>query len=505
MTTLPSDGPQGDHRSKRAGSQARSSYFSGEKSRPDGAEVGGGRLLQRSAPHSEGAERGVLASILHDPDLTLPDCIDALSADAFHRPAYRVVYETLVEMYDRHEIEIDIITLVERLRSLNRLEIAGGPEEVSDLPRSVPTAANLPHYIKILNDLYKVRRLIRVSTDIVQRCYEPIDDVRLLLDEAESDIFSLVESDESKGLSPIKNAVKEAILNIEKLFDRRGEFEGIPTGFTHLDKLTGGFLPGQMIVLAARPSVGKTSLAMNMVENMALDHGIPVAVFSLEMSREQLARRLLCSRAGVNLKAVRDGFIGKKDFLFLAEAANEFSEAPIFIDDTPALTIMELRARSRRLAQKHKVGMVVIDYLQLLRAEGRKIESRQQEIATISSGIKALAKELEVPILVLSQLNREVERRGEDATPRLSDLRESGSIEQDADVVALLVRRVTAPEPNQEDERHKAKLILAKQRSGPTGTVLLTFRLELTRYENFIPDDRGAEGMDLRSDVDNES
>ncbi|MDI9385436.1 MAG: DnaB-like helicase C-terminal domain-containing protein, partial [Verrucomicrobiota bacterium] len=276
-------------------------------------------------------------------------------------------------------------------------------------------------------------------------------------------------------------------------------------GFTHLDKLTGGFLPGQMIVLAARPSVGKTSLAMNMVENMALDHGIPVAVFSLEMSREQLARRLLCSRAGVNLKAVRDGFIGKKDFLFLAEAANEFSEAPIFIDDTPALTIMELRARSRRLAQKHKVGMVVIDYLQLLRAEGRKIESRQQEIATISSGIKALAKELEVPILVLSQLNREVERRGEDATPRLSDLRESGSIEQDADVVALLVRRVTAPEPNQEDERHKAKLILAKQRSGPTGTVLLTFRLELTRYENFIPDDRGAEGMDLRSDVDNES
>jgi len=454
--------------------------------------------LQFEPPHSDEAELGVVASILHDPEFAVPICLQQLERDAFYSPNLRAVYTTLVEMYDQREYKIDLITLIDRLRALARLEQAGGIQFVSDLPRAVPTVANLPNYVRIVREKHLLRRVMRAATDLVQEIYGGVDDVDRFLDSAEQRIFDLSARKGQTGPVPIREVMVPAVAMVERYYNRRGELPGLASGYPDLDRLTGGFRSGEMIVLAARPSVGKTALAMNMAESIALEEKKPVGIFSLEMNKEQLVIRMLCSRARVNLQAVRDGFLTGNEFPKLVTAASQLAGAPIFIDDTAGLSLMDLRARARRMRQQHELGLLVIDYLQLVRAEGRRIDTREQEISAISGGLKALAKELAMPILVLSQLNREVEKRGEDARPRLSDLRESGAIEQDADVVALLVRRVAGPGEGEQDERSEASLILAKQRNGPTGEVPLTFVRQYTRFESRARDfDEPGDGVEL--------
>jgi replicative DNA helicase len=381
---------------------------------------------------------------------------------------------------------IDLITFTQVLRDRNLLETVGGASAVTSLFTFVPTAANVTYYLEIVRDKYILRQIIAACTESVRRSFEEQDEVHNLLDEVEQKIFSVGE-DRFKGqVLTMKDQVMEAIEAIEQLYERRGGITGIATGFAELDRMTNGLHEGEMIVIAARPSMGKTALAMNIAEHVAINEKLPVAVFSLEMSSQQLVQRLLCSRARVNLQKVRDGFLAERDFPSLTAAASKLAEAQIFIDDSASLSILELRAKARRLKAQKDIKLIVVDYLQLLRSTTRRAQdNRQLEISEISSGLKGLAKELKVPVLVLAQLNRQPEART-GGKPRLSDLRESGSIEQDADLVGLLVR----PEIYEEDEDARAEkageaeLIIAKQRNGPVGEIALTFLKEFTRFED---------------------
>jgi replicative DNA helicase len=379
---------------------------------------------------------------------------------------------------------VDLVTLTQRLADKNQLDEVGGAAFLSDLINKVPTTANVEHYIDIVWDKFLLRQLIATSADIIGQAFEHQDDVRAWVDEVEQQIFNISSEKATSGAQPVKDLIKDAMTSIERLYDQRGALTGLSTGFRDLDKLTSGLHPANMIVVAARPSMGKTALAMNLAEHAAVDNQLPVGVFSLEMSSEELVKRLLCCRAKVNLRAVRDGFLAEKDFHPLTTAASQLMKAPLYIDDTPGLTIHQVRARARRLKSQYDIRLLVIDYLQLMRAPSRRADvNRQVEIADISAGVKALAKELSIPIVVLSQLNRQPEQR-EGGRPKLSDLRESGAIEQDADVVGLLVR----PEVYQEDAEDRAAkegeatLIIAKQRNGPTGDVSLTFLKEYTSF-----------------------
>ena len=381
---------------------------------------------------------------------------------------------------------IDLITFTQTLRDQNVLETIGGASFVTSLFTFVPTAANIDYYLEIVRDKYVLRQIIVTCTEGVRRAYEEQGEVGPLLDEVEHNIFK-VGDDRFRGqLLTMKEQVMGALESIEKLWERRGGITGLSTGFIELDRLTSGLHAAEMIVIAGRPSMGKTALAMNMAEHVAVNQKKPVAVFSLEMSSQQLVQRMLCSRARVNLQRVRDGFLGERDFPSLTAAASKLAEAKIFIDDSPSLEILELRAKARRLKAQQDVELVLIDYLQLLRSATRRAkENRQLEISEISAGLKALAKELNIPVIVVAQLNRQPEARS-GGKPRLSDLRESGSIEQDADLVGLLVR----PEIYEEDEEARAEkegeaeLIIAKQRNGPVGEIPLTFLKEFTRFED---------------------
>jgi len=365
------------------------------------------------------------------------------------------------------------------------LEQIGGPAVLAGLQTFLPTAANADYYIDIIKEKYLLRRMISVCTSSAARCYDEQGDVKALIDDVEKQVFTVAE-DRVRAKDPdIKKQVHDALEAIESLYKNRGQVTGVPTGYKDLDNMTNGLHPSEMIVIAARPSMGKTALAMNIAEHVAVDKQIPVGVFSLEMSSQQLATRLLCSRARVNLQQIRNGIMPKSAQLNLVKAVNEYSTSKMIIDDTAGLSINELRAKSRRMMDKHGLGLIVIDYLQLLRSPSKRgQENRQIEIAEISNGIKALAKELSIPIIVLAQLNRKSEDRG-DGKPRISDLRESGSIEQDADVVGLLYRSAYYAK-DEEDRNEKAgesELIIAKQRNGPTGEVPLTFLSEFTRFE----------------------
>lgn len=441
----------------------------------------------RPLPHNLDAEKGLIGSILLSPRDVLNECADQLSEEAFYSPAHGTIFRILVEMWTANQ-QIDLITLTNRLRDLNLLDSVGGPGAVTELFGFVPTAANVSHYLEIVVEKSLLRRMITACTTSVARCYEEQGDVPQLMDDVEREIFTIGETRFRKSAPDMRDEVFTALENIEKMYQQRGRISGLATGFTIFDQMTDGLHPGEMIIVAARPSMGKTALAMNIVEHVALDleDSKPVGVFSLEMSTQQLVQRMLCSRARVNMKKIRSGMLARAEHGKLNDAAAALSDSKIFIDDTPSLTILELRAKARRMRDRHRVELIAIDYLQLCRSTSRRgQDNRQIEIAEISSGIKALAKELEVPIIVLAQLNRQPEQRG-GGKPRMSDLRESGSLEQDADVVTLLVR----PEYYEDDDEAKAdlvgkaELIIAKQRNGPTGDIPLTFIKEYTRFEN---------------------
>lgn len=441
--------------------------------------------IHRTPPHSVEAEQGVLGSMLISPRDTIAECVEKINEEYFYVPAHQTIYTVLVELWNAGQA-IDLITFTQVLRDRNLLESVGGAAFVTSLFTFVPTAANVQYYIDIVRDKYILRSIIAAATESVRRAYEEQDEVGNLLDEVEQKIFAVGE-DRFKGqMLSMKDQVMEAIESIEKLYERKGGITGISTGFVEFDRMTSGMHPSEMIVIAARPSMGKTALAMNIAEHVAVNEKLSVGVFSLEMSSQQLVQRLLCSRARVNLQKVRDGFLGERDFPSLTAAASKLAEAKIFIDDSASLTILELRAKARRLKAQQDVQLIIVDYLQLLRSTSRRAQdNRQLEISEISAGLKGLAKELKIPLIVVAQLNRQPEARS-GGKPRLSDLRESGSIEQDADLVGLLVR----PEIYEEDEEARAEkageaeLIIAKQRNGPVGEISLTFLKEFTRFED---------------------
>ena len=445
--------------------------------------------VDRLPPHSAEAEQGVLGCALLSPNDCMGECIEKLRVgeEVFYDLRHQTIFKTLSEMYDSREA-IDIITLQQRLKDSQLLEQVGGIAYLSALPDTVPSAANLSYYLEIVKEKYLLRKMIHVCTDVVGRVYDYEGEIDVLMDEVERDILRISEARVQSHTNTIKDLVKKAINTIEDFHQRQGMLTGIATGFNDLDKMTSGLHGGEMVVIAARPSMGKTSLAMNIAEHVAIEQKLAVGVFSLEMTSESLVLRMLCSRSRVNLRNVREGFLAERDFPKLTGAAGKLAGSPLFIDDSSGLSILQLRAKARRMQQQYQIKLFVIDYLQLLHSTARRAENRQQEIADISSGIKALAKELNVPIIVLSQLNRELERE-KNRKPRMSDLRESGAIEQDADLVGLLYK------PNADDDENAAatpaaeeavpvNLLIAKQRNGPTGDVNLTFLRSYTRFES---------------------
>ena len=422
--------------------------------------------------------------MLISPHETIAECVEKINEEYFYVPAHRTIYDVLVDLWNTRQ-GIDLITFTQVLRDRNLLDSVGGAAFVTNLFTFVPTAANVQYYLEIVRDKYILRQIISAATESVRRAYEEQEEVDSLLDEVEQKIFDVGE-DRFKGqMLSMKDHAMQAIETIEKLYERKGSITGISTGFVEFDRMTSGLHPSEMVVIAARPSMGKTALAMNIAEYVAINEKLAVGVFSLEMSSQQLVQRMLCSRARVNLQRVRDGFLGERDFPSLTAAASKLAEAKMFIDDSASLSILELRAKARRLKAQQDVSLIIVDYLQLLRSTSRRAQdNRQLEISEISAGLKALAKDLKIPVIVVAQLNRQPEQRT-GGKPRLSDLRESGSIEQDADLVGLLVR----PELYEEDEEARvekageAELIIAKQRNGPVGEIPLTFLKEYTRFE----------------------
>src|SRR6266513_1728089 len=414
--------------------------------------TGSAQDIHRTPPNSVEAEQGVLGSMLISPRDAIAECVEKINEEYFYVPAHQTIYTVLVELWNAGQA-IDLITFTQVLRDRNLLESLGGAAFVTGLFTFVPTAANVQYYIDIVRDKYILREIIAAATESVRRAYEEQDEVNNLLNEVEQRIFAVGE-DRFKGqMLSMKDQVMEAIESIEKLYERKGGITGISTGFVEFDRMTSGMHSAEMIVIAARPSMGKTALVMNIAEHVAVQEKLSVGVFSLEMSSQQLVQRLLCSRARVNLQKVRDGFLAERDFPSLTAAASKLAEAKIFIDDSAGLSILELRAKTRRLRAQHDVQLLIVDYLQLLRSTSRRAQdNRQLEISEISAGLKGLAKELKIPIIVVAQLNRQPEARS-GGKPRLSDLRESGSIEQDADLVGLLVR----PEIYEEDEEARAE------------------------------------------------
>lgn len=443
----------------------------------------------RLPPHAPEAEQGVLGCVLLSPNDCLGQCIEKLKAgqDVFYDLRHQTIYTALVEMYDQREA-IDVITVQQRLKDKQLLDQIGGIPYLNALQDAVPSAANVTYYADIVQEKYLLRKMIQACTNVVAKVYDYEGEVDVLMDEVERDILQISESRVQGGAQAAKVLVHKAIGTIENYFSRQGSLGGLGTGFPDLDKMTDGLHGGEMIVIAARPSMGKTSFAMNIAESVVLNQKVPVGVFSLEMTSESLVMRMLCSNARVNLRNIREGFMSESDFPKLTSSAGRLSNAPLFIDDTPALSILQLRARARRMSQQYGIKLFVVDYLQLLHSTSRRSQdNRQQEISEISSGIKALAKELNVPVIVLSQLNRELER-DKSRKPRLSDLRESGAIEQDADLVGLLYKPSAGDEDEaaapEEQDGVAVNLLIAKQRNGPTGDVNLTFLKSYTRFES---------------------
>lgn len=439
----------------------------------------------RLPPHSPEAEQGVIGCVLLSPKEAIPLCLEIFrSAEVFYDLRHKTLWDEIIPMYDSSE-SIDIITLQQRLKDRQLLDQIGGIPYLNKLQDAVPSAANVTYYADIVQEKYILRKLMYVCSDVVGKVFEHTGEVQVLLDEAERDVLSIGQDNQSHKAETTKTMVQKAINTIEKICLRQGTISGLGTGFPDLDRMTDGLHGGEMIVIAARPSMGKTSLAMNIAENV-VGAKVPVGVFSLEMSSDQLMVRTLCSSARVNLRQLKEGFLAEADLPKLTSAAGRMSDSPLHIDDTSGLSIMQLRARARRMHQQYGIKLFIIDYLQLLHSTSVKAqENRQHEIAEISGGIKALAKELDVPIIVLAQLNREIEKEKNSRKPKLSDLRESGAIEQDADIVGLLYKpSATEAETEDQSEVLAVNLLIAKQRNGPTGDVCLTFLKGFTRFES---------------------
>ncbi|HEY8450532.1 MAG TPA: replicative DNA helicase [Bacillota bacterium] len=435
--------------------------------------------FDRVPPQNIEAEQSVLGAMLLDREAA-HKVLERLEPDDFYREAHRTIYRAMAELIDQGEA-VDTITLTERLRSRKELDQVGGIAYVTALANAVPTAANVEYYARIVEEKSLLRRLITAATDIAREAFEGEENVGTLIDRAEQRIFQIAQGRHTRSHASLRDVLVQTFEQLERLSARKGEVIGVPTGFKKLDEMTTGLHPSELIILAARPSMGKTTLSLN-ISLHAAKQGIPVAFFSLEMAREQLALRLLAAEASVNMQRLRTGYVGEEDWSRLTRAASRLTEAPFFIDDTPNISIMELRARARRLKAEHDIGFIVIDYLQLMHTRGR-FENRQQEISEISRSLKALARELQVPVLALSQLSRAVEQR-QDRKPQLSDLRESGAIEQDADVVLFLWDN---PELK---ETLLVEAIIAKQRNGPTGSIQLVFNRDFGRFAS--PDFREA-------------
>lgn len=449
----------------------------------------GGTVLaapERQPPYAPEAEISVLGGMLIDGD-AVAKAMEIVDDTMFYREAHRRIFRGMARLFQRGQV-IDAVTLIEELTKTDELDGVGGMTYVGELLDVVPTAANIEYHARIVRERALLRRLIDASSGIIRDAYEPGErTVEEVLDEAEQRIFQVAQSHDREGFVWIKKILYPTFEKIEQLQAAKGGITGVPTGFYSLDDLTGGFQKGDLVIVAARPSMGKTALTTGIALHAAISHQIPVAVFSLEMSKEQLVQRMLCSEALVDLGRLLRGRLSEDDYVRLAQAAGHLNTAPIWIDDSGSLTVLETRAKARRLkADQPELGLVIIDYIQLMHSAGES-ENRQQEVSLISRGLKALGKELGVPILALSQLSRAPEQRA-DHRPQLSDLRESGSLEQDADLVMFLYRPEYYLPPLEAQEKGlqgKAELIIGKQRNGPTGTVDLFFRKESTRFESF--------------------
>ncbi|MBT9260013.1 MAG: replicative DNA helicase [Clostridiales bacterium] len=444
-------------------------------------------LVDRIPPQNLDAEQSVLGAMLLDRD-AIHKAMELLEEKSFYRDAHRLIFSAIVALTERGEA-VDIVTVGDELQRRQQLEAVGGRAYLAELAQLVPTTANVEYYARIVLEKALLRSLIQVASEITQRAFAAAEDVDTILDFAERKIFQLTRERKTRPYARLKDVLVDTFEHIQRMFETRGDVIGVPTGFPALDRLMAGLHPSELIVLAARPSQGKTALALNIAAHAAVRARIPVVIFSLEMAREQLAQRLLSAEAKVSGFKLRTGNLAPEDWQRLSVALGHLGDAPLFIDDTPNMSILEMRAKSRRLKADHDIGLIVVDYLQLMHAPG-KAENRQQEISEISRSLKALARELHVPILALSQLSRAVEQR-EGRRPQLSDLRESGAIEQDADAVLFIYR-----DPKLEEERREAavaggqsrtlvtpvELILAKQRNGPVGSVELVYFHDWTLF-----------------------
>ncbi len=442
----------------------------------------------RLPPQAVDVEQSVLGAMLIERE-AIPRAIEVLPEDAFYQPRHQRIYAAMLSLFERNN-PVDLITLTEELKRRSELDEAGGAYYLTELTTRVASAANVEYHARIIAEKALLRKLIETMTGLITKAYEPSSDAFDLLDQAESDIFRISDATMRKPASSMNEILKETLARLESIHGRAGGITGVPSGFQRLDDMTGGWQRSDLIIIAARPSMGKTAFSLALARNSALhpDQPAGIAYFSLEMSSQQLAQRLLTSEARVDAQAARTGRMTDEDWPRLARAAGRLSAAPIFIDDTPGLSILELRAKSRRLKAEHDIGMVVVDYLQLMHGSGDvRGGNREQEIAQISRSLKSLAKELNVPVIALSQLSRAVETRGGDKRPQLSDLRESGSIEQDADVVAFIYRAerygITVDE-NGNSTEGIAEIIIGKQRNGPIGSVELAFVNQHARFEN---------------------
>lgn len=430
-------------------------------------------------PHDTDAEQAVLGSMLTDQDAVI-DAIEVLKPEDFYREDNKYIYEAILNLYNKAE-PIDIITVKSELISMGKFEVVGGFEYLGILPDKVPLVANAERYIKIVEEKSLLRQLIKASNELIDLGYAQNEDVEMVMDQAEKKIFNIMQGKNQKGFSPIKDVLIESFAEIEKLYNQKEPITGVPTGFADLDYKTAGLHNSDLILVAARPAMGKSAFALNIASNAAINAKVPVAIFNLEMSKSQLVNRMLCSEAMVDSNKIRTGKIEEDDWVKLATALGPLSEAPIYIDDTAGISIAEIRAKCRKLKLEKNIGLIVIDYLQLIQGSGKRNASREQEISEISRSLKILAKELDVPVIALSQLSRAAEQR-QDHRPMLSDLRESGAIEQDADIVMFLYRD-DYYNPDTE-KKNIAEVILAKHRAGSTGTVELLWMGNYTKFAN---------------------
>ena len=450
-------------------------------------------LIRNMPPQNLDAEQAVLGGVFLSNNV-FHSIVDILVEEDFYSPAHQIIFRTFLDLY-RKNIPVDLVTIHDELEKTGRLDSVGGPVYLASLTEAVASSSNALFYAQIVKEKAIRRHLIRAATEIIAQSFEPASEVSDLLDSSEQKIFAISESKSKQVFRSSKELISEVFELLQKRVEKKELVTGVPTGYHSLDELTAGLQPTDLIIIAARPSMGKTAFALNVAMRAAVSGEVPTAVFSLEMSMEQLMMRMLCSFGKVDLRNLRTGYLNDEDWSRLYESAGALSKAPIYIDDTPALSSLELRARCRRLKSEKNIGMVIVDYLQLMRA-GRRIDSREQEISEISRSLKALAKEIGVPVVALSQLNRKVEDRT-NKRPVLSDLRESGAIEQDADVIIFLYRDDAYNKKEDNPRKGVAEIILGKQRNGPIGTVELSFLAKYTAFENLTDIPPPSEDMDV--------